>query len=198
MLARNSQRYAYSLMASGHAPSQMNPGPQGCQLSPIQARQFGTSYFGKLSTPLQKLKFINHPRYGWVYPVLSMDRKREWPNLARFGLLSSTLLNSLILYSTFVMPIFTAEASAIFAHPLFLLPSLAYNVRLYSKHYALFYGDKSLITAMWLKKDGKTTIVEYRSGESRQVTNTDIYWKKVINNRFETRTEFCHGSNIYS
>ena len=144
------------------------------------------------------MKFINHPRYGKVYPVLSIDRRFNYPNVARLGLTFFSIMNSMILYSTFVMPIFTAQAAAVFANPLFLIPSLAYNVRLYSKHYSLFYGDRSLITAIFLKPEGKSIIAEYRSGDSKEIFNTDIYWKKDIENRFEVRTEFYHGANIYS
>lgn len=87
--------------------------------------------YNKMVIPLQKLKFIKHPRYGRVYPVVSVDRRNEWPNFARFSTASLSLLNSLFLFSTFYMPIFTAEFSALIANPIVFIPSFISNYILY-------------------------------------------------------------------
>lgn len=84
-----------------------------------------------MAIPLQKLKFVDHPRYGSVYPVVSIDRRNEWPNMARFSTAFLSVFNCLTIFSTFYMPIFTAEFAAIVAHPAILLPSIVMNIVFY-------------------------------------------------------------------
>ena len=105
--------------------------------------------------PKAKLNHIIHPRYGKVYPVLCINRKQEWPNLARFSTTALSIINFSIFYSAFCYPLYTAEASAIFANPLFFIPSIALNYILYKRHYSLFYGDRSIITNIFMMDDGK-------------------------------------------
>jgi hypothetical protein len=123
--------------------------------------------YNKMAIPLQKLKFVNHPRYGPVYPVVSIDRRHEWANTARFSTVLLSIFNSLTIYSTFYMPIFTAEFASIVAHPMILLPSLVANYVMYRKYYTLFYMDRSMLANMFLLPCGKKFIVETRSGESK-------------------------------
>lgn len=86
-----------------------------------------------------------------------------------------TMLNTSILYSTFVIPIYTAAFSAIFANPIFLLPSLVGNYILSRRSAVYFYGDRAELVNMYLKPNGKQVIVETRDGESKVINNTDIY-----------------------
>ena len=146
--------------------------------------------YNKMAIPIQKLKFVEHPRYGSVYPVVSIDRRHEYPNLARATTASLSLFNALVLYSTFFVPIFTAEFAAIVANPAFLLPSLALNTILYKRNYALFYQDRSLITSLFLLPCGRKFIVETRDSQSKIVTITDIFMVKILSNRFDARIEF--------
>ena len=152
-------------------------------------RSFSDGY-NKMAIPLQKLKFIKHPRYGCVYPVVSIDRRQEYPNVARLSTSLLSIFNGLVVYSTFYMPIFTAEFSAIVAHPLVMLPSLALNWVLYQRYYSLFYLDRSLLTSLFLKPCGTKFIVETRNGESKEVRIDDVFMVKRIENRFTERTEF--------
>ena len=133
-------------------------------------RNLSTGVYNKMAIPMQKLKFINHPRYGTVYPVVSVDRRKEYPRLARISTLSLTAFNGLIVYSTFFMPIFTAEFAAIFAHPFVMIPSVFLNYYLYRRNYSLFFLDRSLVTSIFLKSCGTKFIVETRDGESNEVT----------------------------
>jgi hypothetical protein len=96
-----------------------------------------------------------------------------------------TVLNGAILYSTFVMPIFTATFSAIFANPIFLIPSLTFNYLIYKRSYIYFYGDRAEVVNMFLKQNGKQVIIETLDGESKIINNTDIYGAKFIENRHE-------------
>ena len=137
--------------------------------------RYQTDTYNKMSIPLQKLKFINHPRYGQVYPFVSIDRRNEWANTARFSTAFLSLCNGLVLYSTFYMPIFTAEFAAIFAHPFLLVPSVFMNYYLYRRNYSLFFLDRSLVTSIFLKPCGTKFIVETRNGESNVVTIADVF-----------------------
>ena len=153
-------------------------------------RGFSYNEYNKMAIPLQKLKFIEHPRYGPVYPVVCLNRKHEWPNAARNGTALLTAFNGLVTYSTFYMPIFTAEFSAIVAHPLVLLPSLLINYYLYKRHYSLFYLDRSLLTSMYLMPCGRKITVETRDGDSKEVVIGDIFMKKHMTSRYEEKFEF--------
>ena len=153
--------------------------------------------YNKMAIPLQKLKFVNHPRYGQVYPFVSIDRRHEWANLARYSTVGLTIFNGLVLYSTFYMPIFTAEFAAVVAHPLVFLPSIAYNTYLYKAYYSLFYQDRSLVTSLFLMPCGRKFICETRDGDSNEVTINDVFMKKYLKSRFEQKVEFQHGANQY-
>ena len=123
---------------------------------------------------------MDHPRYGQVYPVVCINRRHEYPNLARFSTGFLSLFNSMVLYSTFFMPIFSAEFSAIFAHPLFLLPSLVLNTVLYKANYSLFYQDRSLVTSLFLRPCGRKFVVETRDGQTKDVMINDVFMVKAL------------------
>jgi len=91
-----------------------------------------------------------------------------------------TLLNTSILYSTFVIPIYTAAFSAIFANPIFLIPALTGNYMLCRRSAVYFYGDRAEVVNMFLKPNGKQVIIETRDGESKVVNNSDIYDPKNV------------------
>ena len=124
---------------------------------------------------MAKLRPIIHPRYGKVYPVITIDRRSEYPNLARFSTCTLSVLNMSILYSAFIMPIYTAEFSAFVANPLFMIPSLITNYILYKRYYSLFYLDRSMITNIFMHRNGKQIICETREGKSKVVNNADIF-----------------------
>lgn len=95
------------------------------------------------------------------------------------------------------MPIFTAEFAAIIAHPAILLPSIVMNIVFYKKYYSLFYGDRTMLVNMFLKPCGKKFIVDFRNGESKTVTITDVFMVKYLRARFTSHIEFQHGANQY-
>lgn len=143
-----------------------------------------------MAIPLQKLKFVDHPRYGKVYPVACLDRRHEYPGVARFSLTALTLTNILTVYSTFFTPIFTAEFSAIIANPAVLIPSLFLNYYVYKRHYPLFYQDRSLLTNLLLLPCGTKFVVETRDGASKVITITDVFMTKYLESRYDYRIEF--------
>ena len=96
------------------------------------------------------------------------------------------------------MPFYKASFAAIFANPLFLLPSLALNYFLYQRYYIFFYGDRAQVVNMFLKPNGKQVIVETRDGESKVVIISDIYESKKIDSKYESRIDFNHGANIFN
>lgn len=50
---------------------------------------------------------------------------------------------------------------------------------------------------MYLKPNGKQVIIETQNDETKVVNNKDIFDVKVVDTRFDFRTEFYHGANIY-
>ena len=138
-----------------------------------------------IATPMQKLHFTEHPRYGSVYPIVTINDKESFQKLATSSTVCLSIFNTSLLYSTFVMPIYKAWFASIFANPIVLLPSMALNYILYHRNYVYFYGDRSQVVNMFLKPNGKQIIVESRDGESKVVNITDIYGAKAVNTRWE-------------
>jgi len=95
------------------------------------------------------------------------------------------------------MPLYTAAASALFANPFFLVPSLAANYVIWKRSNVYFYGDRAEIVNIFLKPNGKQCILETRDGESNLVNNTDIYHPKVIADSYDARIDFNYGANNY-
>ncbi len=124
--------------------------------------------------PQGQLHFIDHPRYGKVYPVVSMNEKQIYFRLAKGSCFASTLLNSSIIYSLFVYPVFVPAITAVICNPLFALPSLFINYALFQRYYVYFFSE-SFIKNMYLKPNGKQVIVETLDGESKVVNNKDFY-----------------------
>lgn len=108
-----------------------------------------------------------------------------------------TVLNTSILYSTFIMPIYSAAASALFANPFFLLPMLGANYLIWRRSHVYFYGDRAEVVNVFLKPNGKQVMIETRDGNSKLVNNTDIYHAKSISDNHDSRVDFNYGANNY-
>lgn len=106
-----------------------------------------------------------------------------------------SIFNASILYSTLIMPIYTAQATAVFMNPLFLIPSLLTNFYIWRRSSNYFFGDRAQVVNLFLKPNGKQIIVETRDGHSKIVNNSDIYENKLVETRFFTRIDFYHGAN---
>ena len=115
--------------------------------------------------------------------------------MARASTCSLSLFNGMVLYSTFFVPIFTAEFAAIVSNPAFLIPSLVLNVILYKRNYALFYQDRTLVTSIFLLPCGRKFVVETRDGHSKVVTINDVFMVKSLESKLDSRIEFQHGAN---
>lgn len=150
-----------------------------------------------MATPLQKLNFVEHPRYGQVYPICCLNTERSYPKIAMSSVVFLSCLNTSILYSTFIMPLYNAAASALFANPFFLVPSLAANYVIWRRSHVYFYGDRAEIVNIFLKPNGKQCILETRDGDSHVVNNTDIYQPKMIADAHDARIDFNYGANNY-
>jgi hypothetical protein len=146
--------------------------------------------------PQAKLHFIEHPRYGRVYPVVCMNEKQIYFNAAKAACMGSTLLNSSIIYSLFVTPIFIPAITTVICNPLFVLPSMFLNYALFSRYYVYFFS-RSFITNMYLKENGKQVIVETLDGESKTVNNKDFFKAEMITSRYQHRIDLYHGANNY-
>jgi len=129
------------------------------------------------------LHFIDHPRYGRVYPVVCMNDKQIYFTLAKSCCFLSTLLNSSIVYSLFVSPIFVPAITSVICNPLFILPSIFANYALLNRYYVYFF-NRSFVTGMFLKENGKQVVVETLDGESKIVNNKDFFNAEMITNRY--------------
>jgi hypothetical protein len=146
--------------------------------------------------PQATLHFIDHPRYGKVYPVISMNDKQIYFQLAKSACMGSTALNASIIYSLFVSPIFVPAITAVICNPLFVLPSFFLNYALLQRYYVYFF-NRSFITNMFLKPNGKQVIVETFDGESKVVNNKDFFKAEMITTRYQHRIDLYHGANNY-
>jgi hypothetical protein len=133
--------------------------------------------------PQGQLHFIDHPRYGKVYPIISMNDKQIFFRLARGGCIGSTILNSSIIYSLFVYPVFVPAITAVICNPLFALPSLFLNYALFQRYYVYFFSD-AFIKNMFLKPNGKQVIVETLDEQSKVINNKDFYKAQMVTNRY--------------
>ena len=148
-------------------------------------------------TPPGKLHFINHPRYGHVYPILSFNSDKNYFKLPLVTLGIHSMVNSVFLYSTFIHQIFMPTVASFVCNPVFLAPSLYINYAMYHKYYAYFFGARSHCKNMYLLPSGKEVILETRDGESKKVKNENFYGGKRIKTRHEDRLDFSYGANTY-
>ena len=110
--------------------------------------------------------------------------------------MASSVLNSTIIYSLFVSPIFVPAITAVICNPLFILPSFFINYALLNRYYVYFFST-SYITNMFLKENGKQVIVETLDGESKTVNNKDFFNAEMITSRYQHRIDLFHGANNY-
>lgn len=80
---------------------------------------------------MAKLHFIDHPRYGKVYPVVCMNEKQHRFGLAKAACFVSSMVNSLIFTQLFIKPVFVPAVAALVSHPLVFLPSFMLNYALF-------------------------------------------------------------------
>lgn len=133
--------------------------------------------------PTAKLHFIEHPRYGSVYPVVCMNDKQLYFRGAKLACFGTTLLNTSIVYSLFIWPIFVPAITSVICNPIFILPSMILNYGLLQRYYSYFF-NRSYVTNMYLKPNGKQVIVETLDGESKVVNNKDFFKAEPVTSRF--------------
>lgn len=154
--------------------------------------------FSTIMTPRARLHFIEHPRYGKVYPVLSYNFDRSYFKLPVSSFLGMGFVNSLVFYGAFVNQIFTPVIHSFLCNPLFVLPSLYLNYALVQRYLIYFQvGALSHVQTMFLKENGKGVIVETRDGETHEIENSKFYNPKRIKNKWEDRTDLYFGANNY-
>lgn len=111
--------------------------------------------------------------------------------------IGSSLLNTSIIYTLFVQPIYAPAVAAVVCNPLFFLPSLVVNYMLFARYYPYFYHPRSHVINLYLKPNGKQVIVETRDGESKTVNNMDFFNPKAITSKYQHRIEVHHGANNF-
>ena len=84
-----------------------------------------------------------------MYPIVCMNEKEIYFKSCKALMFSSTLLNTSILYSLFMNPIFVPAITSVICNPLFVLPSLFLNYAILQRYYIYFF-DRSYITSMYL------------------------------------------------
>lgn len=131
-----------------------------------------------------------------MYPIVCMNDKQLYFKTAKASCAASTLLNTSILYSLFIQPIFVPAITSVICNPLFVLPSLVLNYALFQRYYVYFF-NRSFVTNMFLKPNGKQVVIETLDGESRVVNNKDFFKADMITNRYQHRIDLFHGANNY-
>ena len=53
-------------------------------------------------TPKSKLYFIDHPRYGKVYPVFTYNFDKSYWKLPCYSFCGLSIVNSVVMYGTFI------------------------------------------------------------------------------------------------
>jgi len=84
-----------------------------------------------IESPVKKLQFIEHPRYGQVYPLVCIDQTGSWMKAGRRATVLVSAINSVIMYSNLVQPLFVPQIAAVFCNPFFMVPVLTINWWLY-------------------------------------------------------------------
>lgn len=161
-------------------------------LKRTSTRSFGSS---QLVKPQGELQFVDHPRHGRVYPVLSLNHAKVWWRTARFSTLFSTSLNTSIFYHLFVSPFYIPAVAAHLCSPLFLLPLLTINYFQLRRYYHYFTFKSYYLTNMYLKPNGRQVVLETLDGNSTEVNNADFFDLKQINNNYIQKLEVSFGSN---
>ena len=99
---------------------------------------------GHLITPPSKLHFIDHPRYGKVYPIVAYNFDKDYFKLPLAATIGMSCINSVISYAIFVdFLIFTPAVSSIICNPIFVIPSFYLNYAYWKKYYINFLGTRS-------------------------------------------------------
>jgi hypothetical protein len=125
-----------------------------------------------------------------------MNDKQIYFKSAKASCFAASLLNTTILYSLFVHPIFVPAITTVICNPLFVLPSLFLNYALFQRYYVYFF-DRDYVTNMYLKPNGKQVIIETLDGESRTVNNKDFFKAEMVTTRYQHRIDMYHGANNY-
>jgi hypothetical protein len=160
-------------------------------LGSVCARSFS------IVTPPARLHLIDHPRYGKVYPIACFDFSRSYFTIPCLGFGAVSIMNTVLLYASFVNQIFTPMVASFVCNPVFLLPSLWYNQALFQRNYVYFFGARSHVQNMYLLPNGKQVYVETRDGLTKLIDNSKFYEPKPYSSRYESRLDFGHGANNY-
>ena len=148
-------------------------------------------------TPRSKLHFIDHPRYGKVYPLITHDFSKNYFKLPVAAFMGHGLINTIVLYSTMINKIFTPVLSGFVSNPLFIIPSLYLNYALFDSYYAYVFGARSHVQNVYLKPSGKEVIIETRDGMSHNIMNEIFFSPKKIESSYESRIDIGYGANKY-
>ena len=107
------------------------------------------------------------------------------------------MINSIVLYGTFVAPIFTPAAASFLCNPLFLGPTLYLNKALFSTYYGYFTGKSSQTQNIFLLPSGKEVMLETRDGNSLKIRNASFFEPRYHNTKWESRLDFGYGANNF-
>lgn len=129
--------------------------------------------------------------------MVTYDFSKNYFKLPVAGFMGLSVVNSMVLYGTFIQPIFTPIVASFVCNPVFILPSLYLNFAMYKRYQVYFFGGRSHCHNMYLLPSGKQVIVETRDGNNKTINNVDFYKPKTLENRYEKRLDFYHGANNY-
>lgn len=148
-----------------------------------------TSKSFSLYIPKKELQFINHPKYGRVYPVYIADEdynKKENPKKIMPLMLLLTGFNLyMILTGMQILPMsdmyYTIYTNA---NEIIFLTSAFINYYLLRKYFKFLSNYSSRVKAFYLLPSGDKVILETFDGSVKRFENIDIF-ESNVRNKFE-------------
>ncbi len=151
------------------------------------------SSISNLYIPNKDLLFINHPKYGKVYPVYIADKaynKKNNPLIYLPLTLIFTSFNFFLLFSGFQMIPLTWLYELLYSNDLVLFSSFMLNYFLLRKYFKFIGNYDNRVKSLYLLPTGDRLILETFEGSIKRFEIMDIY-EFNIRNKFkdiETKT----------
>jgi hypothetical protein len=151
-----------------------------------------------LYIPNKKLIFINHPKYGKVYPVYIGDqnynKKNNPKKLMPFILLFSAINLFIFLTSWELFPV-TTLYQFFHSNEIIYLTSVFINVFLLRKYFKYLTDYSNRVRCMYLFPSGNKILLECFDGSVNRLENLDIY-NYNIKNHFSLDGKYNSWMNV--
>jgi hypothetical protein len=154
-----------------------------------------------LYIPYKKLLFVNHIKYGRVYPVYiadsSYNKKNDPKKLMPFILLFTSFNLFIFLTGMQLIPI-TKIYQSFYSSELAFLTTVFINVYLLKKYFKYLSNFTNRVRCMYLFPSGNKILLESFSGSTSRFDNLDIYNYNIKNyNKEKVKSIFINNHNNF-